>query len=309
MGFIGSSDNHFGRPGTGYKEVHRAGMAEASATNRERTGLLAEMTGAPKEAPAPESRPFDIETTTLRGFQLVELERQSSFFSTGGLVAVHSEGRDRESIWDGMQRREVYGTSGARILLWFDLLNPPGSKGAVAPMGSEVVTETDPIFQVRAVGSFEQKPGCPDDSATALGAERLEHVCKGECYYPSDTRRPIERIDVVRIRPQIRPNEDVSRLVDDPWRSFACTPDPEGCVVTFSDPEYATGDRDVVYYVRAFEPETPTVNGANLRCERGEDGECESVELCLDPESDCLAPVAPRAWSSPIWLDQPAPSS
>ena len=29
FGFIASSDNHFGRPGTGYKEVHRSGFTES----------------------------------------------------------------------------------------------------------------------------------------------------------------------------------------------------------------------------------------------------------------------------------------
>ena len=34
MGFMSSSDNHYGRPGTGYKEVHRRGMTESTGNLR-----------------------------------------------------------------------------------------------------------------------------------------------------------------------------------------------------------------------------------------------------------------------------------
>lgn len=58
-----------------------------------------------------------------------------------------------------------------------------------------------PTFKVRALGAFEQKPGCPADSSIALGDARLELLCGGECYHPADTRKVIERIEVVRITP------------------------------------------------------------------------------------------------------------
>jgi hypothetical protein len=306
LGFMASSDNHFARPGTGYKEVHRRGFTESMGG----PGIASVGAGGllgTEEEPIPESVPFELDALGLGVF---ETERQGSFFLTGGLVAAHAEGRGRKAIWSALQRREVYGTSGPRILLWFDLLNPPGaSRGQAVPMGGEVQMADTPIFQVRAVGSFEQLPGCPDYATQALSPARLAHVCKGECYYPGETRRAITRIEVVRIRPQREPGEDVSELIDDPWKSFACEADPAGCTVTFSDPEFAAAGRDTLFYVRAFEAPALAVNAGNLRCERDDGGNCVRSHLCPSPDGsnpDCLAEYEPRAWSSPVYVDHPA---
>jgi hypothetical protein len=93
---------------------------------------------------------------------------------------------------------------------------------------------------------------------------------------------------------------------------LACPPDEEGCTVYFSDPEFAQSRRDAVYYVRAVEAASPTVNGDNLRCERDESGQCITVQPCranapTEYSDDCLADVEERAWSSPIFVDYDAP--
>jgi hypothetical protein len=250
----------------------------------------------PAADPEPRSRPFDPAAHRTTFFGLLETERQASFFLTGGLVAAHAEGRSRDALWSAFQRREVYGTSGPRILLWFDLLNPPGTRGATLPMGSETRMGANPIFQVRAVGSFEQRPGCPDHASAALAPAELDRLCRGECYHPGDERRRITRIEVVRIRPQTRPGEPLAALVEDPWRSFACEPDPSGCRVTFSDSEFEASGRDAVYYVRAIEEPSPAVAHDGVAC------------LGAPLSDDCLGPVEERAWSSPIFTDHAAGS-
>jgi len=300
FGFIASSDNHSSRPGTGYKEYARTQMTEAPLV----MAGARMMGGLPQTTREAVSKPFAWEDFRGAFFALREAERATSFFVTGGLVAVHSQGRDRDSIWNAMEQKEVYGTSGPRILLWFDLLNPPGSRGTTIPMGGEASMSASPIFQVRAVGSFEQEPGCPDSSLNALDPARIDRLCRGECYNPSDQRRAISRIEVVRIRPQIRHGEPVADLIEDPWRVLDCDPDPTGCAATFTDPDFQTSGRDALYYVRAIETPSPAVNADNLRCERDETGRCISVHACLDvPNSDdCLADTEQRAWSSPIFL-------
>ena len=163
-----------------------------------------------------------------------------------------------------------------------------------------------PHFRVRAAGSLVQKPGCPDYVSDALGEDRLQALCLGECYNPSDTRRLISRIEVVRVRPQIREDEEIGSLIEDPWRVFECEPDPNGCGVVFDDPDFSKSARDAVYYVRAIEEPKPAINAGGVRCEYGADGSCESVNPCgglAAFEDDCLAESEARAWSSPIFVD------
>ena len=300
FGFMASSDNHTARPGTGYKEYARTEMTEARLTE----AMLRMWGGREEAAPAAESVSFEDLRGDAQFHTLREAERASSFFLTGGLVAAHAEGRDRDAVWEALERREVYGTSGPRILLWFDLLNAPKARGRRIPMGGEARMASAPLFQVRALGSFEQKPGCPREVGGTLPDWQLHHLCRGECYHPSDVRRPITRIEVVRIRPQMRPDEPVETLIEDPWRRFDCDGDPAGCSVTFSDPDYPGSGRDALYYVRAIEAPSPAVNAALLRCETDADGQCVRVRACrsFDPDDDCLAETEERAWSSPIYL-------
>jgi hypothetical protein len=299
-GFVASSDNHTARPGTGYKQYDRRRMTEATGV---RSKFYESLAREEVEADPQVPQPVEIRGGLTRR----ATERVASFYYPGGLVAVHSQGRSREAIWDAMKRREVYGTSGPRILLWFDLSN---AAGGPAPMGSELSFDGVPRFEVRAVGSLEQKPGCPEQSVEALSPERLERLCRGECYHPGDVRLPIVAIEIIRIRPQARPGEDVNLLIEDPWKRFACQPDPAGCVVSFEDPEYPASGRDVLYYARAIQKETPAINGANLRVEFDAEGNAVSTDPCYGDyrtpfDDDCLAPVFERAWSSPIFLDQP----
>jgi hypothetical protein len=311
FGFIAASDTHTARPGTGYKETLRTKMSDARMARVDLPGPK------PVSQPLAESRVAD--PTGVSPNDWLERDRAGSYYFTGGLVAVHAARRDRQAIWESLDARETYATSGPRILLFFDLLNPPeGSAEAAAsgapsvlPMGGAVEMNAAPLFEVRAVGSLEQKPGCPESSLSALAPERLERLCGGECYHPSDERRRITRIEVVRIRPQRHAGESLDPLIEDPWQSFDCEPDPAGCSVRFNDPDYVEAARDAVYYVRAIEEPSPAVNGGLLRCEPGEsaDGEaCARMDPC-DPwapdSEDCLAPIEERAWSSPIFVDWP----
>ncbi len=160
FGLIGSSDNHKARAGNGFKEANRLMITDTKDVGVVKNQLLRSFTS----------------------------KREGSFYYSGGLVAAHSESRNRDAVWQALNERHVYGTSGDRIMLWFDLLNSPDGKVA---MGSETAMAKSPKFQVKALGAFEQIPGCPDYATQALGEAGVAQLCGGECYNPADTRKKI----------------------------------------------------------------------------------------------------------------------
>ena len=97
-------------------------------------------------------------------------------------------------------------------------------------------TAANPSFKVKAVGSFKQLPGCPDYVKDTLEARRLLKMSLGECYNPSDERYTIDRIEVVRIRPQDYEGEPVENLIENTWLAHQCAPGQSGTprlVVTY----------------------------------------------------------------------------
>jgi hypothetical protein len=277
FGLIGSSDGHQGRPGSSYKELNR--LLYTDSKNMGREGMSTDFYKADRES--------------------------GGFYYTGGLVAAHTSGRNRDAIWAALSSRNVYATSGDRMLVWFDLLNGPGGE---VPMGSEVMLRETPHFRVRALGAFEQQPGCPDYTVAALGAERVQSLCGGECYRPGgDRRKAITRIEIVRIRPQVRPDEEITPLIEDPWRIKDCPADGTGCEMEFDDPQYASSARSALYYARVIQEPEPLVVGDPFDCEYDERGQCIKRNYCIGvnakPDDDCLSVAEPRAWTSPIFLE------
>jgi len=300
FGFIASTDTHAARAGSGYKQLDREAM-----TDQRGPPSAADAARIERWVLRPGKEPPPVAYQPSRLLELFDGERTASFLYPGGIVAVHAEGRDRAAIWAALERREVYGTSGPRILLWFDLVNAAAGR---VPMGGETTLAENPRFEVRAIGAPVEQPGCPAEARDALGPERLRALCRDECHHPGEERQPIEAIEVVRIRPQRTADEPVAKLIEDVWRRFPCPPDPAGCIVRFEDEEFASAGRDAVYYVRALQTATPAINGANLRTEFDADGRALRVNPCAGgyrtpAGDDCLAPVQERAWSSPIYLD------
>ena len=301
-GFIASSDTHSARAGHGFKQKGRVNVTEA---NGPRSPFWEGLFMPEREAPLAQARPAgaaDKKALKLRG---ADIERIGSYLSVGGLAAVHAHDRSRDGIWQAMKRKETYATSGHKMLLWFYYLSETGV--SEVPMGGTVETSVNPSFKVVVAGSFKQLPGCPDYVKGALEAKRLLKMSLGECYHPSDERYTIERIEVVRIRPQSYQGEPVENLIEDPWLVHHCAFGETVCELSFSDPEYAAGNRDALYYVRAIEEPINMINAANLRTTFDKKGNAVAINPCYgdyrtDASDECLAKAGHRAWSSPIFV-------
>ena len=298
FGFIGSSDNHSSRPGTGYKEIDRIRNTDSKYKSSNQVMSLNQLS---QDYAIPRSQEVNLEQMIDR-MKPSQGERIASFLYTGGLIASHVPEKSRESIWNALNNREVYATSGERILLWFDVTNHPS--GELMPMGSEFSMQENPKFKVRVLGSQKQSPGC--SSENEITKTYLEKLCNGECFNPTDERNNISRIEIIRIRPQTYPNEPIETLIEDTWKIFECNPSQEGCVVEFEDPNFIDANREVIYYVRAIQEPSLAIGAANLACEFDDDGKCKKVKLCGDVkgqgEGDCLSENEERAWSSPIFI-------
>ena len=213
FGFIASSDNHSARPGTGYKEVSRKEFTEARFGNFRDSQIGRYDT----REPAAESERVELEGI-ITPFANFETERQASFFLNGGLAAVHADGRDRGAIWDAMQRREIYGTSGPRILLWFDLLNGPSG---AAPDGERRRARREPNIPraggrlVRAKGRLRNRIARFDDGSAPrppLSERMLQSLRRATAHHPDGGRAhpPADQRCGRRPQPDRRPVEDPS---------------------------------------------------------------------------------------------------
>jgi hypothetical protein len=215
--------------------------------------------------------------------------------SPGGLAGVWAEENSRDSLFDAMQRREVFGTSGPRMQARFfggwdyseDLCNLPDlverayasgvSMGGDLPMRPAAAEA--PTFVVSAL----RDPGLPGHPGGLL---QRAQIIKG--WLDDDERFRQQVYDVA--------GGDNGASVD----LDSCEPRGEGadslCAV-WRDPDFDPSRR-AVYYLRVIE---------NPSC-RWNQIQCLSLPEAERPES-CSNPPVPRTiqerlWTSPIWYDE-----
>ncbi|PLW70448.1 hypothetical protein C0039_04415 [Pseudohalioglobus lutimaris] len=215
----------------------------------------------------------------------------NAYNNPGGLIGVWAEENSRDSIFDALQRREVFGTSGPRIRPRFfgawqlDAAlceGPDGTARAYAqavPMGGDLPARAGdaPVFLVAATADAgsDRFPGTP--------LQRLQ-VIKG---WADEEGNHHQR--VYDVAGEANNGADV-----DPQ---TCAPRGDGfgqlCAV-WRDPEFDAGVASV-YYLRAVE--NPSCRYTAHQCLQ-----LPAAERPGDCEQPLMDPVIQeRAWSSPIW--------
>lgn len=209
----------------------------------------------------------------------------------GGLMGVWSEQNTRESLFDSIRNKEVFGTSGPRIKPRFfggwdfpaDICNDPkladrAYASGVAMGGDLPAKAADaPMFIATALSD----PGTAAMPGTPL--QRLQ-IIKG--WYDADGNQQQRIYDVVG-------DANNGASVD----LNSCAPQGQGhqqlCTV-WRDPEF-NADDSAVYYMRAVE--NPTCRYTTWQCldlpADNRPAECDNDAL---PKT-----IQERAWSSPIW--------
>ncbi len=210
----------------------------------------------------------------------------------GGLVGVWAEENSRDSIFDAMQRREVFGTSGPRIQPRFfgawnfpaELCGSPDflerADGEGVPMGSDLPTRPRDAAAPSFVAFALADAGTPTGPGADL--QRIQ-VIKG---WVDDEGGLHQRVHDVA-------GGDNGATVD----ADTCEPRGTGarqlCAV-WTDPDFDP-TRRAVYYARVLE--NPTCRFSTWQCLEQPEGERPSG--CEHPIMDEF--IQERAWTSPIW--------
>jgi hypothetical protein len=237
LGQIASTDTHLGTPGAVEENAH-PGHGGA---------------GAPSPDRLPEGLPDDV------------------FFNPGGLAVAWAEENTRASIFAALRRREVYGTSGPRMIVRMfggralpdDLCERPdfaaGGYAGGVPMGGDLPA------------GLEELEGA-DGPAFAVSALRDAQGAR------------LERIQIVK--GWVEDGAPRERVIDvtDPAAEGA-----DSLCRVWRDPDF-DATQPAFWYARVLEVPTPRWHSYVCRA-RGLD--CSRFEI---PET-----IRERAWTSPVW--------
>lgn len=268
LGFVGGTDNHNAMPGDTAEKGYNGHAAPNDSTPELRLGM--------KETIVTKS--LGLPTTGI---------------NPGGLTGVWAEKNTREDIWDGLKRRETWGTSGTRLRVRFfggfglpaDLHTQPNmvqtayAKGV--PMGGDLQAApagNAPAFVVWAMRDANSAP-----------LQRIQ-IVKG--WTEGDATK--EAVYDVACSDGLKPDAKTHRCPDNGAKvnlqdcSISQGKGAAELSTTWKDPDFHAKD-SAFYYVRVLE---------NPVCRYSQ---YDALKLGVAHPAGFPATVQERAWSSPIW--------
>ena len=268
LGFVGGTDNHNGLPGDTSERGYNGHAAPNDSTPGLRLGLQ--------------------ETIVTKSLGLPTMG-----INPGGLTGVWAEKNTRENIWDGLKRRESWGTSGTRVRVRFfagfdfpldlhtrpDMVSTGYAKGV--PMGGDLQaasTGKAPSFTLWAMRDAHSAP-----------LQRLQ-IVKG--WMEGDTAR--EAVYDVACSNGLKPDAKTHRCPDNGakvnLKDCSISPDKGAAelATTWVDPDFRAAS-SAFYYVRVLE---------NPVCRFSQ---YDAIKLGIAHPPGFSPVIQERAWSSPIW--------
>jgi len=268
FGFVGSTDTHNSTPGDTEEYDYRGSSTLLESPAMMRLGNAGAGMKSKNSGPA--------------------LRRKTP----GGLAAVWAKENSRAAIFDAMEQRETYATSGTRIQLRFfagwqfeqDILADPAflkkAYGGGIPMGGVLPEggQASPEFLVWAL---------QDGSAAPL--QRVQMV---KAWMEEGEAR--ERVTDIACSDDLTPDKATGRCPDN-----GAKVDISNCTVSadkgdseikvrWKDPAF-DAKQAAVYYVRVLE--NPSCRWSTY----------DSIRIGEAPPEDVPATIQERAWSSPVW--------
>ncbi|MGD1714425.1 DUF3604 domain-containing protein [Dapis sp. BLCC M172] len=252
----------------------------------------------PNEAPSAE-RASETHGTGRFGWQ----------YGSSGFMGVWATENTRKALFDAMERREVYASTGPRMKVRFfggwnftdsdldDLAEEGYDKGV--PMGSDLPPAppiTSPTFMVAAM---------KDSDSYGANLDRIQ-IIKG---WLDDSGEPQEEVfDVAwsgeRIADSLGKVPAIENTVDTETATWDTTSGADYLETVWTDPHFDDSQR-AFYYARVLEVPTPRWTGYDKAFYGDEwDAACAAAEA--DPEIDIVCDDIPltlqeRAYTSPIW--------
>jgi len=264
LGFIASSDTHIGAPGA---VAEKGFLGHGGA-------------GVPVGDTVPEGLPDDLE------------------FNPGGLAAVWAEENSRSSLFEAMQRRETYGTSGPRISLRFF--------GGDASLPDDICERSDYVAQGYDHGVAMGGDLLLDETAEAPVFTVFAKMDAGR------TGTPLQRIQIIKgsvgkegqrdeVVIDIAGDTDSSAGVDLQSCETQGSGHPQLCG-RWQDPQFDPTE-NAYYYARVLE--NPTCRWSQQICIAAKI-DCENPDTIKPGYEQCCSAahrpvIQERAWSSPIW--------